>query len=173
MQDILCVEYDNSAVQGDFYILDPSHNISDSLESFSMHNSSLSTIVESSHIPFALNGTYSFGDRLLSFYGDENTTDELFFYPGLFQIVSSSDAGYCNSIKYAEFGKNMDSSCVTLIDALNLQDLCSDILSIDRAVRQIWGKKNFYCIVRQRICALIVHRHFLFQLFVQYLNSIT
>jgi len=141
MQDVLCVEYDNSAVKGNFFILD-SWNQSE-LESTFLHDSSSSTPSERNDRIYALNGSYTFGERLVSFYVNETNMEEI-FYPGLLHIFSPSDAGYCNEISYAEFGRNVDYSCTTLIDAANVQDLCSDVLSIDRAVHEIRSKNSIF-----------------------------
>lgn len=118
--------------------MDPSYS-AESLDSLSSNSSTAVTNSESADIQFALNGTYSFGDRLLSFSSEENRDDEVLF-PGFFHLFAPSDGGYCNSVHFVEFGKNIGLSCVTLIDPTNLQDLCGDTLSIDRTLRQNWGK---------------------------------
>jgi hypothetical protein len=142
MQNILCVEYDNSAIKGDYYISDASNiQYFDSLQS--IDDLGISIQSEDSHyVPFHDNGTYTIGDRLVTFYSHENHSNESF--PALFHIYSPTDAGYCNQIRFAEFGRNMDFSCVTIIDKDILQDLCSTILSVDQVVRDIHGKKRSY-----------------------------
>ena len=136
----MCVEVDNSAVKGDFY-LDVDH--------LSSGNSILSQLDRQKKNSFNNHQTqehivtktkYELGDFIPAFRGNVGSDPHIQIvdlYGGYLATPVASDGGFCNDFDSIEFGKDSVASCFRVVS--NLSDECEGRFGVNSFVSNIFG----------------------------------
>jgi hypothetical protein len=133
MENILCVQRDNSAVKGSFFEPDRHLSIGDKdTKAFDFSRIQIIATSGPNEIP---NGNYISKDYLQSVRREGSS--ELRNIDVL-NLPSSSDGGFCNEFNAVEFGVNSDTACSMTIE--NLEIDCKRRLSIDRYTVALSGE---------------------------------
>lgn len=148
---MMCVEYDNSAVQGNYFddqgyppaseVFSPGGMAAKQL---GFHSYSHGTMASSKS-----NINYQLGDPIVAF--QQGVVDQSMnkVFGGYLVLPSSDDGGYCIELNNVAFGKGEASVCVKHIN--NLATDCESLLGAVRYVSNIFGKKLLLLVGNQII----------------------
>lgn len=137
---MMCVEYDNSAVQGNYFD-DQGHPPASEIFSpggmaakqLGFHSYSRGTMASSKS-----NTNYQLGDPIKAFQQGVVDRSMIKAFLGYLVLPSSDDGGYCIELNNVAFGKSETSACVKHIN--NIATDCESLLGAVRYVSNVFGR---------------------------------
>lgn len=136
----MCVEYDSSAVKGNYFddqgyppaseVFSPGGMAAKQLGFHSYHRGTMASSKSST--------TYQMGDPIVAL--QEGAVDQSMnkAFGGFLVLPSPDDGGYCIELNNVAFGKSETSPCVKHIN--NLANECESILGAVRYISNVFGK---------------------------------